>query len=414
MEGWRKIKLKSMFVKFIIIFNSFLNLVLLSCSNHFEQDKYEIAHIVDSIGNQLIINRHSAVWNYKIIETNGQLLLNIESDQKAGLEHLEEELKSKYPDLQLNVSVLLQHELKAYPFGLINISTGNVRKTPKHNSELITQELMGAPVKVLQQENGWFLIQTPNGYVGWIDAPGISLRSEIEMKNLSNQTFGIFTKQFGQVYKSKDRTEVVSDMVLGNILKITQNLVGFYAVELPDGRKGFIEKEGMISLKSIFNQSKIDANDLVKLAKTFMGVSYLWGGKSSKAIDCSGFTSLIYFFSGIILQRDASQQIKYGELVDTDEGFSNLEIGDLLFFGKKGSDISAERVIHVGMHIGNGEFIHSSGFVRVSSLNQESPNFDNGYYLSFLRAKRMLNCVGNLGVEKIENNELYHYFLKPD
>jgi len=313
-----------MVVKFIIVFNLFLNLSLLSCSNHFEHEKFQIVHIVDSIGEQMLLNQPSAVWNYKIIETNDLLQLNIESDQKAAIELLKEKLKREYPDLQLHVTFLSHRVLKDYPFGLINISAGNIRKSPRHNTELITQELMGTPVKILQQENGWFLIQTPNGYMGWIDAPGISLRTEIEMKNLSNQTFGIFTKQFGLVYKSKDRSEVVSDVVLGNILKVTQNLVGFYAVELPDGRKGFIEKEGIIGLKSIFYQSQINTDDLVKLAKTFMGVSYLWGGKSSKAIDCSGFTSIIYFFSGIILQRDASQQIKYGELVDTEEGFSNL------------------------------------------------------------------------------------------
>jgi len=232
------------------------------------------------------------------------------------------------------------------------------------------------------------------------------------MENLSDQTFGLFTRHFGQVFKNTTKTEIVSDLVLADIIRITGKTGSLYMVELPDGRKGFADKEGFVNVKSIFNQEKMDTAQMVKLAKTFMGISYLWGGKSSKAIDCSGFTSLLFIFQGLILQRDASQQVKYGELVKTNPDFTNFKTGDLLFFGKKATESSPEKVSHVGIYIGNGIFIHSSGLVRISSLNPSNPYFDQGYFNIFLRARRILNSGGKTGIEKIENNVLYKFFIK--
>jgi len=399
-------------IRSLVVINTLVGFILFSCANNLESKKNQIIIIVDSIGNKVIPDKRLAVWNCEISDTNGVLHLKIESDQKSGIVLLEKELKAKFPELKLKTSLLSYLNKREESYGLINISAGNIRKSPKHNSELVTQELMGAPVKVLKEEDGWYLIQSPNGYIGWIDGPGISLRNEFAMNNLSLLTFGLFTKQFGLVYRTTKKEEIVSDIVLGNIIKVTENLSGFYAVELPDGRKGFIEKDGIVNLKLIFNQTKIDTNELVRLAKTFMGVSYMWGGKSSKAIDCSGFTSLLYFFSGIILQRDASQQINHGELVDPGDNFSNFKAGDLLFFGRKATNETPERVIHVGICIGNDDFIHSSGFVRISSLNTENPNFDSGYKASFLRARRIINSIGSERIQKIEDNELYKYFCK--
>ncbi|MDX5420442.1 MAG: C40 family peptidase, partial [Hymenobacteraceae bacterium] len=116
----------------------------------------------------------------------------------------------------------------------------------------------------------------------------------------------------------------------------------------------------------------------------------LWGGTSVKGMDCSGFTKTVFFMNGLVLPRDASQQVHIGELVNTDKGWDEMRPGDLLFFGVPAKDGKPERVVHVGMWIGgNQEFIHSAGRVRINSMNPSAANHDAYELGRFLRAKRV-------------------------
>ena len=117
---------------------------------------------------------------------------------------------------------------------------------------------------------------------------------------------------------------------------------------------------------------------LEKYARDFLGSPYLWGGTSTKGMDCSGFTKTVYLLNGFIIPRDASQQIHAGEVVDEHLNFEGLEKGDLMFFGTKATDNNEQRVTHVGIWLGNGkgEFIHSASKVRLSSIDPESKYYD--------------------------------------
>ena len=149
---------------------------------------------------------------------------------------------------------------------------------------------------------------------------------------------------------------------------------------------------------------------IVETAKRFLGLPYLWGGTSSKALDCSGFTKTVFFMNGIILQRDASQQALYGEPADASANYKYLEPADLLFFGNQKTDSTDERVTHVGIYIGNGDIIHSSsgaGYVKINSLVPGTENY-NAYLDSiFICARRILKCIGQPGIESVFSNELY-------
>jgi cell wall-associated NlpC family hydrolase len=117
-----------------------------------------------------------------------------------------------------------------------------------------------------------------------------------------------------------------------------------------------------------------------------------------KALDCSGFSKTIYLKHGIILRRDASQQAKTGIPVDISKGYDNLRPGDLLFFGKKAKGDQKEKVRHVAIYLGNKEFIHANGYVRISSMDPKQPHYDEGNTIELICASRILGAVGTDGI----------------
>lgn len=120
----------------------------------------------------------------------------------------------------------------------------------------------------------------------------------------------------------------------------------------------------------------------VKVATGFIGAPYRFGGSSLKGIDCSSFVQKIYKIFDITLPRNAAQQSKVGISVSREK----LTEGDLVFFHTKRS------LGHVGIYIGNNEFVHASSkgkIIRVDSL-------DTPYYQKrFQRAVRVKGLDNN-------------------
>lgn len=106
------------------------------------------------------------------------------------------------------------------------------------------------------------------------------------------------------------------------------------------------------------------ATDIANFAMSFVGYAYVWGGMSpSTGFDCSGLMYYVLTQYGYSMKRVANDQFTQGTAVSRD----NLQVGDLVFFGY-GSYAN-----HVGMYIGNGNFVHASTpstGVRVNSLNE--------------------------------------------
>jgi hypothetical protein len=106
-------------------------------------------------------------------------------------------------------------------------------------------------------------------------------------------------------------------------------------------------------------------DSLVKTAKDFIGVPYLWGGQSADdGFDCSGLTMTVYQLNGLNLPRHSRTQFDTGDSISKND----LQKGDLVFFAKNGSG----RVSHVGLYIGGGRFIHASSHgkkIRIDSLS---------------------------------------------
>jgi peptidoglycan DL-endopeptidase LytE len=122
---------------------------------------------------------------------------------------------------------------------------------------------------------------------------------------------------------------------------------------------------------------------LVKVAKSFVGAPYKYGGESVKGLDCSAYVKKIYDIFDVQLPRSARDQFKTGLKINKD----NLAIGDLVFFKTKRY---AKYPTHVGIFIGDGNFIHSSSGhnrlgVKIDSL---SSDFYSRTYIGATRVKQ--------------------------
>lgn len=116
---------------------------------------------------------------------------------------------------------------------------------------------------------------------------------------------------------------------------------------------------------------------IVQLSEEFLGYPYYWGGRSIKGFDCSGLTQTIHALLGIHLPRDAWMQHREAKYVGTDP--ENAEPGDLYFFAEKGSKIT-----HVSVATGSGRMIHARGYVRENSLVKKDHNFSEELLSTFV------------------------------
>lgn len=354
------------------------------------KEKKILVHEIDNIKKIFAPDKRTALFDMDVLEGTSGFTVIGESNLPKAVDSLRAILKANGIEFKDKIKLLPSSDLEGKTQAIINVSAANLRSNPKHAAELATQAILGTVVNVLKKEDSWYLIQTPDAYIAWVDAGGIQLMDKEQLVQWKTSNKVIYTNTYGHAYDPKDISKRVSDLVAGNLLELLSADDYFYNVQFPDGRKAFIPKDEAQEYTTWLANLSIEADALVETSKTLMGVPYLWGGTSTKGVDCSGFTKTIYFLNGMVIPRDASQQVHTGKAVDTIANFDVLEKGDLLFFGRKATAEAPEKVVHVGMWIGDDQFIHSSDMVRISSVNKKDKNYDVYNVGRYLRSKRVL------------------------
>ena len=201
--------------------------------------------------------------------------------------------------------------------GVVTISVSNLKKEPDHASELVSQEILGTPVLILKTKDHWLQIQTPDNYSGWIEESSVKMMNEKELSIWRKTKRVVYLDNTGWLYETaNEKSGVIGDLVGGSIIEKTGESGSYVNVVLPDGRKGFIEKRKVMDFNKWENSFPGSAESICTMALTYMGIPYLWGGSSIKAVDCSGFVKSVFFRNGIILRRDASLQALHGLQID--------------------------------------------------------------------------------------------------
>ena len=345
-------------------------------------------------------------------------------------------------------------------WAVVELSANFMREKPDFDEELGDQALMGTVVEILDIQDSWVKIRTPEPYTAWVTDLGLVRMDEAELLDYLEAPKYICTAAYSHIYEEPSlKSGIVSEFILGDIVRIMYKTIHhtsgrykgydegravltkkFVGVVLPSGKIGYVPAKDV----AVFYKWAKDKEELLKKPETvrenivgctrsFLGVPYMWGGTSIKNVDCSGLTRSVFFANGILLPRNASQQARCGEEVpfvavawdgsqgssgdgsqgssgdgsqegsgDGSQGaaggravsWSGMLPGDLIFWGREATESAPEKVSHVGIYIGGGEFIHSSHYVRVGSLDPSSEYF---YDRKPLHVRRIVGPSGLCG-----------------
>lgn len=372
--------------RFILIFLTTLFYGLVSCSESPETliQKFDRGSI--QIVRQTIPDKALEVFDFQLSHNSDWILKGATTVPQAAdrVRRLADSLLggNAYRD---EIRLLPDPALGDSNFAVVIVSVTPMRREARHASEMLDQVIMGNALQLLEKKGGWYRVKNHYGYTGWINKTAIQRTDKNGLESWNNSDRLQVTALSSFVYQKPDLQALhLADLVLNATLKKIGRKGNWMQVELADGEKGFVPARDLGPLIENADPKKIPAASIIRSAQRMLGIPYLWGGKSSKANDCSGFTQTVFRANGIQLPRDARQQALLGETIVPKKDFSNVRPGDLLFFG------SGKRVTHVGISLGGYDFIHQDSDVHVNSFDEQAPNF-NAYRKGTLKLiKRIL------------------------
>ena len=261
--------------------------------------------------------------------------------------------------LSLNVPSLLRSEI-------INQPVVNIYLQPEDDTEVDSQVIYGSAIEVIEQLSSWSKIRAVDGVQGWVQSSQVTSNLSFEKSNKLRSVKSLFA----HIYRVTDTTPFPPLLTLpyGSKVKLDETVdkgERWVQIELISGEKVWIQR-GDID----FTPQTKTLEEMIAFSKKFLGLPYTWGGTSSYGLDCSGFVQMLFKEMGFLLPRNAQDQAQCP--LFTPVAQEDLQPGDLVFFGKT-------RIIHVGLYLGDGEFIHSGvtelPMVMISALQGEKYNF---------------------------------------
>lgn len=260
--------------------------------------------------------------------------------------------------------------------GVVTGSEVNFRSAPSTDAGILTSLAEGTQIAISSVDNGWCkaVCNGQEGYVSaeyvavdgipLVDPKGLVTGSCVNVRSAPSTDASIL----GKVYSGK----------LVDLISLQND---WYAINY-NGSTGYISSDYLKVYTGSSAASGLGAS-IVETALSYLGTPYAYGGASPKGFDCSGFTMYIYSLFGYSLPHSAtSQWNSSGTYVER----SDLQPGDLVLFCDP-SRSGGKACSHVGIYIGDNNFVHASSgssgkYIRTNSLSE---SYYSGYYVGAKR-----------------------------
>ncbi len=255
-------------------------------------------------------------------------------------------------------------------YRIVFSSVASIYDEPNFNSQLITQALFWEQLIITDKKDNWYKIKQRDGYVGWIHSfytTDLSVYDENEFLKKTENWYWVKKKFLSLSLSNKSKFLIPFGALVPCFDKD-----GKFFILLPNNKKINVDKTSLLNFKREKKYKKMVFHSAFEL----LDIPYLWGGRSSFGFDCSGLVQAIVNVSNVnagnaetsFLPRDASKQISSDILIKSN---NEANIGDVIFFQ------SENKINHVGIYINNMDFIHSSGFVKLNSIDRKSQYYSN-------------------------------------
>jgi len=255
------------------------------------------------------------------------------------------------------------------PRAVVIIPVANMYSSANEDVDVVSQAIYGSTLQLLQETPGWAKVQTTDQYTGWVPLRDLRQLESGESSYAAAGRVVQVSSLSANLYRETDVTlhrpvlRVPFETRLEVISQTQSDGDGWLQVRLPDQTTAWV-LAGDVDLAP----HKLSIEESIELGRRFLGLTYVWGGRSSFGYDCSGFTQMLVRSRGVIMPRDADLQAAWTGVVTVDR--KKLRAGDLLFFGS-----DRDHITHTGMFIGHGQFIHDTTYghpgVQISRLGDQ-------------------------------------------
>lgn len=292
----------------------------------------------------------------------------------------------------LTLSLLTGIASAAFGTGTVTASSLRLREGASTSSATLDTVSKGSKVSVLEdQVDGWYKVQLDD-QVGYMSAEYLDVSEGEALDDTASAASTAAAKEAETLYglvntsvlnvRSGASTDYdrVGKLSGGTVVTILSEDGDWYQIST-DSLTGYVSGEYLTVVdEAALEELATQGLQIVELAMEYLGVPYRYGGASPSGFDCSGFVYYLCKSVGISVPRTATSQWNAGyDKVSKSE----LQPGDLVFFS---SYAGGSSIGHVGIYIGNNQFIHSSspssGGVIISGMDE---NYYSARYVGACR-----------------------------